>query len=263
MIDDNEARDLLARVVGAEPPLRLSSAKLLRRAQRDNRVKRGAMFGGVAVAVAVVVAASVAAVPRPSTPDMQVADPPETSDCVAAGRCRVYPEDEWSRALTTSIQSAREQFIPAGMTIRQDVSTETFGFVKLDDMTSPWPYVSTAVIGDSQGFGTVEFRAGTGGPAARCEAVDRIGNGQPVGFPSLTGCSDRTLTDGTTAAVSTYQGSDIYREVVVDAVRPNGTHLHLRATNTFSHPATIPANPLRLAPPLSADDLLKVARILQ
>lgn len=285
-----EARFLLTKAIGTEPAMGLRPSSLLRRARRRAALTHGATAGGVAVGViaAVVGMTTLAGTGQGGSGSVvgTASSTTQRADCVHLGSgaepCAApgFTEDDRSRALTEAVQGARKDFIPARVTAGPRVrswpgaDTEAFKFVK-PNQDLGWPYYATAEVGDAQGSGTVILFVGDAGTDGRCASLDRgkeevVVSTPPVKIAEFVDCTDRTLTDGTLAAVSTYRGRDAgrytgqqgYRKIVVDAVRPDGTRLHLVSDNHMSPPATMTGvEATRPAPPLDADALLKIAQI--
>jgi hypothetical protein len=287
MIDEDttDARALLTRVIGDEPPMTLTSKTVLRKAHRNTAIQRSAAMAGVAAAVATVVGVTmlarsgtapgqdIAAASAPATPMTNVLtelSPP----CVAGTPGCLYTKDDRSNRLSRDLNATIGTVLPKGMVIHPDPMAvdagqkEPFMFGQLAGQ-----YVASAQTQDSAGIGTVSINVSRQSAPATCDAVNQPPADVPglnvIRVPAFAGCTDHTLPDGTVAAVSTYasvpvEGRQVGRpKIVVDARKPDGTFLHLVSDTMVLLKATDPpGKPVtRQEPPLSGDDLLRLAQL--
>ncbi|RSM58572.1 hypothetical protein DMH04_56100 [Kibdelosporangium aridum] len=280
MSDDEskQARELLGSLLQDEPPVTIDSRELVRKGRRHTVVIRTASIGTVALTVVGVV--FLTTLVRP-TADDSTAIPAASSTPSAcpspAGACPMFTEDQRSHALTRALQESADKFIPAGQTAKPrpaswfggtDSALKVIKPVNPSMLRPQWPYYASADVGnDKDGFGSLDVYISDKGTNGRCTSPST----PPLTIVRLVDCADTTLPDGTYAALSRYVGggdgpvtSDTgYKELAVDAVRPDGTRVHVVTSNRA--PATLmasaPARPTRVEPPLSSKELYTIVEL--
>ncbi|CAM4005910.1 hypothetical protein KIPE111705_35940 [Kibdelosporangium persicum] len=267
-----QARELLSELLRDEPPVTTDSATLVRKGRRRAVIVRSAAIGGVTLGVVGAVLAATLARPEP---DMSPALPVVTTTSQTPTKMRLFTEDDRSRRLSRALQDAKDQFIPPGLIVAAEPDTwgvETaLQVVKANTnglLRPQWAYFASVHVGnDKDGYGSLSVHVNSTGTEGRC-ATPGV---PPLNNDVLVECTDTTLPDGTRAAVSRYEGRsptgfsghESYRQLAVEAVRPDGTRIYVSATNRAPgmYMASPGAVPLRAEPPLGTADVLKIVQL--
>lgn len=292
MIDDDttDARALLTRVMGDEPPMTLTSRAVLRKAHRNTAIQRSAAMTGVAAVVATVVGVTVLArsgtaqeptvapasvVPmRTLSLEMMTSIPPCSTDTPGCP----YSKDDRTRRLTQDVNAATGTVLSKGMAARPDPQAagsgqqEPFVFWRLSSPYVPSPqYTATGQVGDSAGYGTLSISVSNQPTNTTCATIDEARKMWETAHPNMkpayapTGCTDHTLQDGTVAAVTTFAAATGtgMSMAIVNALKPDGTTLQLvSSSNAMVTLTSLSDKPtIRQDPPLSGDDLLRLAQL--
>ncbi|MFC0114449.1 hypothetical protein [Kibdelosporangium aridum] len=274
--EGKEARALLGSLLQDEPPVTIDSRELVRKGRRHTVVIRSATIGTVALAVVGVVFLTTLVRPAPdNSTALPLASAMPTPCVLPSAACPVVPmftEDQRSRALTRALQESTDKFIPAGLTAKSPPGSWYGGGIPVLTVMKTangalqrpqWPYFASAEVGnDRDGFGSLAVYVNDKGTDGRCTSP----SAPPLRNVTLVHCADTTLPGGTKAALSRYVGRDDvpmtgnenYREVTVDAARPDGTRVHVVTTNRTVSPY---GDQRRAEPPLSDKDLFTIVEL--